>query len=231
MRNSLTILFFLVSVSGFGQLAGTKTIPGDYPTLAAAVTALNTSGVGTGGVTFNIAAGYTETSDIPAITATGTASDSIVFQKSGLGNDPKFIPLTPGTKFANLSSDGDAIITIVGGSYITFDGIDLQTDTSFTTTGMIDFGFYFKRALNNDGSQYITIKNCSVTLSNSDPNYSSFGIYFSDIQGTTPDQNGGNSSNEKIYNNTISNCYCCIELSNTRYPDLNNSIGVDGAIQ
>ena len=42
------------------QLTGAKAIPGDYATIALAVTDLNTQGVGAGGVTFNIAAGYTE---------------------------------------------------------------------------------------------------------------------------------------------------------------------------
>ena len=39
------------------QLTGTKTIPGDYATIALAVTDLNTQGVGAGGVTFNVIAG------------------------------------------------------------------------------------------------------------------------------------------------------------------------------
>jgi len=43
------------------QVTGTKTIGTDYATIAAAVTALNTSGVGVGGATINIPAAYTET--------------------------------------------------------------------------------------------------------------------------------------------------------------------------
>ena len=57
------LLFFLL-LSGFivqAQVTGVKTIPGDYLTLTAAVADLNSVGVGAGGATINIAAGYTET--------------------------------------------------------------------------------------------------------------------------------------------------------------------------
>ena len=59
------VLLFLLSVfccfAGNAQVTGVKNIPGDYATLAAAVTALNTSGVGAGGATINITAGHAET--------------------------------------------------------------------------------------------------------------------------------------------------------------------------
>ncbi|MCZ7612663.1 MAG: hypothetical protein M5T52_03740 [Ignavibacteriaceae bacterium] len=47
--------------NSFAQLSGTKTIPGDYATIEAAINALDTLGVGSGGVTFNVAAGHIET--------------------------------------------------------------------------------------------------------------------------------------------------------------------------
>ena len=63
-------LVTLVS-SASAQLTGTKTIPGTYPTLAAAIADLNTQGVGVGGVTFDVAAGYTETiTAVLSVTAT-----------------------------------------------------------------------------------------------------------------------------------------------------------------
>ena len=82
------VLLFAIAVmltgTMFGQLSGIKTIPGDYATIAAAITALNGAGVGAGGVTFNIAGGYTETITAPlSITTTGTLANPIVFQKSG----------------------------------------------------------------------------------------------------------------------------------------------------
>jgi hypothetical protein len=50
-------LVLLTTLSAQAQLTGTKTIPGSYATLAAAITDLNAQGVGAGGVTFNIAGG------------------------------------------------------------------------------------------------------------------------------------------------------------------------------
>src|SRR6188472_2486725 len=44
-----------------GQLTGIKNIPGDYPTLAAAIADLNVQGVGAGGVTLNLLAGNPQT--------------------------------------------------------------------------------------------------------------------------------------------------------------------------
>jgi len=88
MKKILVILILSsLSSMSFAQLTGTKTIPGDYTTIAAAATAVNTSGVGGGGVTFNVAAGHTETGNI-RITATGTDANQIVFQKTGVGANP-----------------------------------------------------------------------------------------------------------------------------------------------
>lgn len=93
-----TLFLLALSFAGsmFGQITGTKTIPGDYATIAAAVTALNTSGTAAPGVTFNVAAGHTETSaNITFTTTTGSATAPIVFQKSGTGANP-LIKLRPG---------------------------------------------------------------------------------------------------------------------------------------
>ncbi|MDX9906188.1 MAG: BNR-repeat neuraminidase N-terminal domain-containing protein, partial [Bacteroidales bacterium] len=55
---------------------GTKTIPGDYASIAAAVTALNSGVIGTGGVTFNVAGGHTESNSADIwLSATGTSSN------------------------------------------------------------------------------------------------------------------------------------------------------------
>ena len=98
----ITILLGILLIPGIqttitAQLSGTKTIPGNYATIAAAVTDLNAQGVGAGGVTFNVAAGHIEISDIPVLNATGTVANPILFQKSGMGANPKIQPLTAGT--------------------------------------------------------------------------------------------------------------------------------------
>jgi len=92
MRKRFLITFWVLSVCHltFGQISGTYTIPGSpYPTLASAVTALNTQGVGTGGVTFNVTAGYTETlTSRLDLTATGTVANHLTFQKKRIRGRP-----------------------------------------------------------------------------------------------------------------------------------------------
>ena len=128
---TLIIALFFSAIS-FAQLTGVKTIPGDYPTVAAAIAALNASGVGAGGVTFNVAAGHTETFTSPTAgritTLTGSVSSPIVFQKTGTGNNPL---ITSGTGVAYI----DAIIAIGGCDYITFDGIYLRDKPSNVSVG------------------------------------------------------------------------------------------------
>ncbi|MEO8211385.1 MAG: hypothetical protein ABI840_12570, partial [bacterium] len=103
------------------QLTGTKTIPGTYATLTVAITDLNAQGVGGGGVTFNVAAGYTEMASNLVIAFTinaPTAANQVIFQKSGAGANP-LITAAPG-----VSVSFDGIIKLSGTDYITFNGID-----------------------------------------------------------------------------------------------------------
>jgi len=82
---SFFVFFTLLStVCAYSQpLTGTKTIGGsspDYATFAAAVSALNSNGVGAGGVTFLIR-NMTETlSAMQTISAIGSAANPIVFK-------------------------------------------------------------------------------------------------------------------------------------------------------
>ena len=158
MKKRLTFLLsiLMISLMSFGQLAGIKTIPGDYATVAAAIAALNSAGVGSGGVTFNVTAGYTET--FPSltsglITATGTSANPIVFRKNGTGADPVI------TAAVGTSADYEYIIALQGTDYITFDGIDV-TDP----TGLVEWGYALLKASGTDGAQYVTIKNCNITM-------------------------------------------------------------------
>lgn len=233
----LLVLLFILATQLMAQLTGTKTIPGDYATVAAAVTDLNAQGVGAAGVTFNVAAGHTETTDIAEITATGTLANPIVFQKSGTGANPLLTRLTPGTiaSTATLGSHGDGIIVINGGDYITFDGIDVRTDATFSGVGYMEYGYYLKKASGTDACKNVIIKNCAITL-NKLAIYS-FGVFVSNISGTTTvtvTSTGGRSENIKIFGNTISNCYGGVQLRgfNSAAPydlyDQGNEIGDSG---
>ena len=117
----------LLSSAGlFAQLSGVKSIPGDYATIQAAVADLNAQGVGAGGITFNVAAGHTETAPTGgiALTATGTMANPILFQKSGGGANPVITAYTGGTG-TPATAVQDGIWRLVGSDWVTIDGINL----------------------------------------------------------------------------------------------------------
>lgn len=227
----------LISAASFAQISGSKTIPGDYPSIQAAISALNTSGTGPGGVTFNVNAGYVETFTSAQagyiLTTTGSAAQPVVFQKSGTGANPVIIaPVGTGTM--------DAIIAIAGCDYVTFNGINLQENPANTTTAtQMEWGYALLKGPMADGTQNTTIKNCSISLATA--NTASTGIYSAphSIASTTvivPTASSGANSNLKIFANTI-NCYNGIVLNgyndglsnNFAYYDQSNEIGKDGA--
>ena len=233
-----TLLYLLISILIFSQpLTGTKTVKtsgGDYSSIAAAITALNTNGVGTGGVTFNIDAGFTETAvNLAITTTTGSSSNPIVFQKSGSGANPL---ITAGT---GTSTSVDGILKIVGTDYVTIDRIDLRENSSNTTpTTMMEWGYAVLINSGTNGSQHITIKNCTISLNKT--NLTSVGIYMANHNSSSTSTiaitsvNGANSYN-KFFSNNISNVYGGISLfgyndaSPYTYYDQNNEIGKDGA--
>lgn len=244
----LFICALIIAGTSFGQLTGIKNIPGGgatgYATLAAAIADLNLQGVGPGGITFNIVAGHTETFASPTaglITATGTAANPIIFQKSGTGGDPVI------TAGIGTTTNVDGIIVIAGGDYFTFDGIDLMdSPTNTTPTTRMEWGFAMVKARNTfpvDGCQYITIRNCGISLNPS--HTATSGIYSGNHISTTtsPAANGtlytvsDYSSNCKFYNNTISNVFRGFNLNGFNdnlalIPasfDQNNEIGIEGA--
>ncbi|UOQ98435.1 right-handed parallel beta-helix repeat-containing protein [Hymenobacter sp. 5317J-9] len=194
----------LSSLSAQAQLSGAKSIPGDYATVAAAVTALNAQGVGTGGVTFNIAPGYTETAANVLITASGTAANPIVFQKgAGTGASPV---ITGGT---GVSTTLDAIFTLQGADYVTFDGLTLvDPAANATATTQIEWGFALLKTSTPavDGCQNVVIRNCSITLQKGT---ATSGIYSANhtpasTTALAPTALSGTNSNNKFYGNTIS---------------------------
>lgn len=225
------------------QLTGPKAIPGDYATIAAAVTDLNTQGVGAGGVTFNVAAGHTETlAGKITITATGTAANPVIFQKSGAGANPVLTSYTGTVATPSVIADG--FIVLAGSDYITFDGINLQeAAANTTTTTVMEFGYGLFLASASDGCQNNTIRNCSITLNR-----------INNTAWTAPGHNGtvgiamvnalntatgavtitaatGSNSFNRFYSNTIQNCNAGIAITGYAAPspftlgDTNNDVG------
>lgn len=173
-------------------LSGTKIIGpgGDYESFTAAINALNRMGVATGGITFNVTAGtvFTETMPIPAITATGTLADQIIFQKSGAGANP--IVQATGTS----GGRNEFFFKLQGADYVTFDGIDLR-NTGATT--LMDNGYQLE-CISDNGCNNNTIKNSTVTL---DVNNTSTMAIICIAYVYATDTN----SNNKFINNTINN--------------------------
>ena len=214
----LAVVFMLMSTTNLmAQLTGVKTIPGNYATISAAVTALNTQGVGTGGVTFNVASGHTESITAPIlITATGTTANPIVFQKSGTGANPVITRTDAGTiTGTTLGANLDAIVIIEGSDFITINGINLTASAAASSTTGIEYGFYLRKVDGTNGCKNITITNSTITMnrgtsgvvtgimsSNNDALSSTFSA-----TGITVTSIGGRNENLTFTNNTISNVY------------------------
>ena len=221
--------------------AGNYAIPGCFPTVAAAVTYINTNGVsGTGNVQFDVAAGYTETAPAGgfAITATGTSTLGIKFVKSGSGANPTFTAPTPQASGAL----NDAIFKLIGADYITIDGFTLQENAANTTTttasnNMTEWGVALLYASTTNGAQNNTIQNNTITLNRTYTN--TWGVYSNvrhsatviattaDITNNTTAPNSGN----KVYSNTISNVNMGIAFigsGTAANQDIGNDVG--GAI-
>lgn len=221
----LSILF--VSNISFSQLTGIKTIDNTLPTagnnyqsFTDAFTALNSVGVGLGGVTFNVTAGQTFSELPPELSATGSSSNPLVFQKSGVGVNPKIIPNIPGTKTSTtLGNDADGIILLNGIDYVTFNGIDLDGDAANVTsaTTKYEYGYYIKKASGSNACKNVTIENCNITLYGTVTPFMtiSSGIYISNISGTstvTVTSVDGRHENINVNGNTISGGYLGIQM-------------------
>jgi hypothetical protein len=127
-------------------LTGTKVIgstaPYDYLTFTDAINSLNGAGVGTGGVTFTVQNG-TYAENPPAITASGTAANPVLFQPV-TGANPVLTP-TGGTGTFGFKLDG--------ADYVTFNNIDI------TAGGTLIYGYWLA-----NGAENCTVQNSTVTM-------------------------------------------------------------------
>jgi hypothetical protein len=230
----ITFLMIVAWITGstvMAQLTGTKNIPGDYANFYSAVFALNTVGVGPGGVTFVIAGDYSETlpnDSAGLIKATGTATNPILFQRGAVGANPVIMGSPAAVGLNNY------VIGLQGTDYITFDGIDVKEPT-----GACEYGYAVLKASASNGSQYVVIRNCNISLSKT--NTSSVGINSANVTPGAPtvpltvDAPTGANSYNKYYSNNINNCYNGISLNGYNDPndpylnyDISNEIGKDG---
>ncbi|MBC7424342.1 MAG: hypothetical protein H7334_12920, partial [Ferruginibacter sp.] len=244
-------LIFLNTNTGFAQLTGVKFVPGDYATVTLAVAAVNTSGVGPGGVTFNVAANYTETiTAVISLTATGTAANPLIFRKDPAksGANPLITAYTGGRATPASAGVQDGIWRLSGSDYTTIDGIDIRDNpANITNPSTMEYGFALYKQSASNGCQFVTIQNCTITLNrinNATPTgpmtdgcagiymLSSNALNATIIYGATA---GGAHSNNKFYSNTIQNCNIGISLIGAAVTapytlaDFNNDIGGSAA--
>ncbi len=117
--------------------------------------AVDCGGTITGAYTFNVSAGQTFSEYTPALTANGTATNFITFQRSGAGANPIIKP----TAREYLLDWG---ICLQGADYVTFDGIDVGVNK--TEGAFFEYGYLIRGNSSTDGAQYNIIKNTTIEL-------------------------------------------------------------------
>ncbi len=199
------------------QLTGTKNIPGDYATLAAAITDLNAQGVGAGGVTLNLLAGNPETAPAGGyviggagslVLTTSSATNPIVI----LGNGNTI------TASAALTAGAlnDALFKLVGADWVTISTFTLQENAANVTTtpatnNMTEWGVALLHASATDGAQNNTIQFNVISLNSAYTN--TWGVYANNRHSATAvtttedvtNNTTGPNSNNTLNQNTISN--------------------------
>ncbi len=120
---------------------------------------LNSYGIA-GDVRFEVAAGQTFVHNPLTINSGGNITDTISFVKVGSGNNP-LISSSNGTG----ATGGDAAITLNGVDFISFDGIDIQTQlVPSSSVTNIECGFKIVNVSGVNGAQSNRIMNCSIYM-------------------------------------------------------------------
>ncbi|MCB0720960.1 MAG: T9SS type A sorting domain-containing protein [Ignavibacteriae bacterium] len=174
---ALALLLLMIHNNANAQLTGTKTIPGTYASIKLAIDDLNANGVGTGGVTFNIAAGHTETIPLGGLviditTNQPAAGNPVVFQKNGAGANPILQTDVSGSGVLGASGadwNGDAILKLVGTDHITINNIDfIENYTGTSQTLRTESGIRLLRKSSTDGCKNVLITGCTIQQQQTD---------------------------------------------------------------
>ena len=235
------ILILALSQSVNAQLSGTKNIPGDYATLAVAITDLNTQGVGAGGIIINLLGGNPETAPIGGYVIGDVGS--LVLTTSSAAN-PVIIHGNANTITASpalvIGALNDAIFKLIGADWVTLDGFTMMESPAnvinvVATNTMTEWGVALLYVTTTDGAQNNTIKNCTIDLDRTYAN--TFGIYSNSnhtatavttsASATTP---GGANSGLKIYTNIVTDVNIGIVVSGPpAAADHNDGLEVGGS--
>ena len=192
----------------------------NFPSFTAAITALNAAagcGAFTGPVIFNVTAGQTFNELPPVITATGTAVNTITFQRSGAGVNP--VISSTGTAGTN-----DASITISGGDYFTFDGIDINNTVGTT----MEYGYLLRNLTSTNGATNNILRNMTVQMNRNVTTSSAAAILVSTTTtggGVAATSAAGANSNNIIRDFTINGAINGVSLLGTSgFPDIANVV-------
>ena len=177
---SFCFLFIALNLNAL-PLTGTKNIPGDYPTLALAITDLNLQGVGAGGVIINLIAenpeiaplgGYVIGGSGSLVLTTSSAFNTITIQ----GNANTITAPNPQTS-GNLN---DAVFKLIGADWITLTGFTMLENpaniiTAAGTNNMTEWGVALLYVTTTDGAQNNIVSSNIIDLNRVYQN--TFGIY------------------------------------------------------
>lgn len=242
---AFALLILMTQSDANAQLTGTKTIPGTYATIAAAITDLNAQGVGSGGVTFNITPGYTET--VPSgglvINITSnfpTSGNPVVFQRNGAGTNPIIQTDVAGSgtiSATSLGSSGDAMLWLVGTDFITFNNITfLEQYTGATQTLRMEYCLLMVRGSATDGCKNVTINGCTFQQQQSDIYSSCISSANRNLAGTVTNPADRNGIHENIsvqgctMNNSFNGMYFLGYNSPAPYELFENGINIGNVI-
>jgi len=238
LRSGILLLAIMgiMSSAVLAQLSGTLIIPNaTYPTLATFITALNTQGVGTGGLVINMIPGSPQTAPPGGYrlgSTTLNASLSIAKPLTINGNN-NVITAQVGTGGA------DGAFFLSGTDYVTIDNLGIQqAAANNTATTAMEYGYALMNLNSSapfDGCQHNAIRNCSIQLNRSVANFS-IAIYTAHATAAsssalTITASGDLHNDNKFYSNNISNVVTGIFLNGYNAPapyllyDKNNDIG------
>jgi hypothetical protein len=194
------LIIVLFAQNSFAQLTGTKTIgvSGDYLTVEAAITDLNTQGTAAPGVTFLIASGYyTPAASLNITTTTGSATAPIEFR-----------PDAGATVWIDVigGAAGNALTIGAGVSYLTINGSNTGngTDRSLRIANITPGSNLGIKGLGNNLN--CTIKNTIVrTGAATTTNWNATACRGIDInyQGTGPESDGWIVDNCQVSNAAV----------------------------
>ncbi|MBL8008183.1 MAG: T9SS type A sorting domain-containing protein [Ignavibacteria bacterium] len=246
MKKILSLSMLLLCLTAFtagtnaAPLTGTLNIPGDYGTLAIAISDLNLQGVGVGGVTLNVLAGNPQSAPAGGYVIGGTGS-AVLTTSSALnpilimGNDN----LVTASAALTAGALNDGIFKLIGADYVTIKRFGMTENAANSTTtaasnNMTEWGVALLYVTTTDGAQNNTIDSCTITLKRIYQN--TFGIYSNSTHSSTSvttsatatTSNGGN-SNLSIYNNQINNVNIgIVVVGPTAAADHNQGLDIGG---